>query len=193
MIFRECLKTSFDLTLHNSQDLKLTMFLFLLLCLTDNRRVPLERSRSRHNWAISSKWFLMPKNMKIFKSTKSFILRRTKHALKGWRRNKCVSAKIKLCKIACISKATERLLPQLYKYNTIIRIIKCVFHFSAKMYIIHYCVWPDSDNEKCEKLKSSFWGFQNHSVCQKCIMFLEFEVTSLPQKGSKEKKKNRKN
>lgn len=68
LIFQDCLKTSLNLTSCNSWDLKLTMFLVLFsLCLIDNRRVPLERSRSRHNGGISSKWFLMPKNKKIFK------------------------------------------------------------------------------------------------------------------------------
>lgn len=68
LIFQDCLKTSLNLTSCNSRNLKLTMFLVLFsLCLTDNRRVPLERSRSRHNGGISSKWFLMPKNKKILK------------------------------------------------------------------------------------------------------------------------------
>lgn len=54
------------------------------------------------------------------------------------------------------------------------------------MCIICYCVWPDRDDEKCKKLKSSK-DFQNHSVCQKCIiLLLKFEVTP-PQKERKKR------
>ena len=72
--------------------------------------------------------------------------------------------------------------------NTIARILKHAFHFSVKRCIICYCVWPDGDDEKCKKLKSSK-GIQNHSVCQKCIMLLKFCHTPPPQKKRKKREK----
>lgn len=65
--------------------------------------------------------------------------------------------------------------------NAIIRIIKRVFHFSVKMCIICSCAWPDGDDEKCKKLKSSK-AFKNIQSI-KNLALLKF--VGHPKKGRK--------
>lgn len=100
---------------------------------------------------------------------------RTKHALKGWRGNKCISAKIKLSRMKqpAFVKLLQDSSHNSTNMNTITRIIKCVLHFNVKVHIFSYCERPDDNDEKCKKLKSSK-SFKNiHSI--RNLLLLKFE------------------
>lgn len=66
--------------------------------------------------------------------------------------------------------------------NTITRIIKCVLHFNVEMHIFSYCEWPDDDDEKCKKLKSSKAFEHIHSV--RNLLLLKFAV-HVPKKETR--------
>lgn len=114
---------------------------------------------------------------------------------RGWRGKKHVSAKIKLNRIKQPAFLKLLLQDSFYNYtntNIITGIIKCVFHFSAKMCIISYCVWPDGDDEKLRN-----WRVLRLSktLSVKNLLLLKFAghpPTTTKQKGRKEKKNRKK-
>lgn len=65
-----------------------------------------------------------------------------KTCTQGMEKNQCISAKIEPSRMKqpAFVKLLQDSSHNYTNMNTIIGILKCVFHFSVKMYIICYCV-----------------------------------------------------